>query len=79
MRAARDALTTRGMAFVAAGVVLLGSGIGLGQHDLTRIGLLLLGLPLASALFGYRHDLSLEVSRVASPAGSGSTSPPMSS
>ncbi len=67
MHAARDALTTRGMAFVAAGIVLLGSGIGLGQHDLTRIGLLLLGLPLASALFGYRHDLSLEVSRAASP------------
>jgi uncharacterized protein (DUF58 family) len=67
MRAIRDALTARGMAFLAAGVVLVASGTGLGQHDLTRIGLLLLVLPLAGFAFGRRHDLALEVSRVASP------------
>ncbi len=68
MRNLRDSLTTRGTAFVAAGVVLLLSGMTLGQHDLTRIGILLTALPLASSLFGRRHDLSLEVSRVAAPS-----------
>jgi len=68
MRALRDALTARGLAFVAAGLVLVLSGMGLGQLDLSRIGVLLLVLPVASFAFGRRHDLSLEVSRVAAPA-----------
>ncbi len=68
MRALRDSLTTRGLAFLSAGGVLLLAGIGLGHPDPTRIGLLLIALPLASALFSRRHDLGLEVSRSATPS-----------
>ncbi len=68
MRTLRESLTTRGLAFLSAGAVLLVAGIGLGHEDPTRIGLLLLVLPLASSLFGRRHDLGLEVSRRASPS-----------
>ena len=46
MRRLRDLLTTRGRAFVAAGITLVLCGIGLGFTDLTRIGVLLVALPL---------------------------------
>jgi uncharacterized protein (DUF58 family) len=50
----RDVLTTRGHAFVAAGVVLLVGGLLLGFTDITRVGLLLAALPLFAALHA-RH------------------------
>ena len=46
----RDILTTRGHAFVAAGLVLLVGGLLLGFTDITRVGVLLAALPLLAAL-----------------------------
>ena len=68
MRSLRESLTTRGTAFIASGVVLLLSGIALGQYDLSRIGVLLLLLPALSGLVARRHDLDVEVTRSAVPS-----------
>ena len=46
----RDKLTTRGSAFVAAGLTLLLGGVVLGFSDITRVGVLLTLLPLLAAL-----------------------------
>jgi uncharacterized protein (DUF58 family) len=68
VRGLRDSLTTRGACFLAAGLVLFCAGLLLGQRDLTRIGVLLLALPLAAALLSRRHSLSLEVQRTVRPS-----------
>lgn len=68
MRRLRESLTSRGAAFLASGVVLVASGIILGQHDLSRIGTLLCTLPVLAWFIGRRHDLALEVSREAAPS-----------
>ncbi|HYN28794.1 MAG TPA: DUF58 domain-containing protein [Dermatophilaceae bacterium] len=68
MRSLRDSLTTRGACFLAAGLVLLLAGLALGQRDLTRIGVLLLVLPVGAWLLGRRHSLRLEVQRVVRPS-----------
>ncbi len=67
MRRLRDLLTTRGRAFVAAGTTLLLCGLGLGFTDLTRIGVLLVALPLLSGLLMRRHDLRFSLDRSAVP------------
>ncbi len=67
MRRLRDLLTTRGRAFVAAGITLVLCGIGLGFTDLTRIGVLLVALPLLSGLLMRRHDLRFSLERTAVP------------
>ena len=67
MRRLRDLLTTRGRAFVAAGITLVLCGIGLGFTDLTRIGVLLVGLPLLSGALMRRHDLRFSLERTAVP------------
>lgn len=67
MRRLRDLLTTRGRAFVAAGITLVLCGIGLGFTDLTRIGVLLVALPLLSGLLMRRHDLRFALERTAVP------------
>ena len=67
MRRLRDLLTTRGRAFVAAGITLVLCGIGLGFTDLTRIGVLLVSLPLLSGLLMRRHDLRFSLERAALP------------
>ena len=56
-------LTTRGRFFIALGVVLVSCGVGLGMHDLSRIGLLLLVLPVATLLVTRRHPMTFGVSR----------------
>ncbi|HEX2704933.1 MAG TPA: DUF58 domain-containing protein [Candidatus Lustribacter sp.] len=63
----RDALTTRGWAFASAGGALLLAGLGLGLRDLTRIGVLLLALPLISGILARRHNLDVEVERTLRP------------
>ena len=45
-----DVLTTRGSAFVAAGLTLLVGGLLLRVSDITRVGVLLAALPLLAAL-----------------------------
>lgn len=64
----REILTTRGSAFVAAGVTLLVGGLMLGFADITRIGVLLAALPLLAALITVRSSSLLEVSRRVHPA-----------
>jgi uncharacterized protein (DUF58 family) len=48
--------------------VLVAAGILLGQHDVTRVGILLLALTLMALVLVRRHGLHLEVSRSAVPA-----------
>jgi uncharacterized protein (DUF58 family) len=67
VRRLRDLLTTRGRAFVAAGLTLVLCGIGLGFTDLTRIGVLLVALPLLSGVLMRRHDLRFSLERTAVP------------
>ncbi len=68
MRGIRRSLTTRGTAFAGCGVVLVASGVLLGQRDLTRIGVLVLALTAVALALVARHGLHLDVSRSASPA-----------
>lgn len=68
MHQLRRSLTTRGSAFAGCGLVLLASGVLLGQHDVTRIGILLLALTGISLVLVRRHGLSLDVVRTAAPS-----------
>lgn len=63
-----DFLTVRGKAFLAAGVVLLLAGLGLGVLDLSRIGVLTIALPLIASTIIRRHRLALVVAREVHPA-----------
>jgi uncharacterized protein (DUF58 family) len=67
----RDVLTTRGRAFVAAGLTLLLGGLLLGFSDITRVGGLLAALPLLAAMATRRTRRTsnlVEVSRSVHPA-----------
>ncbi|GAA4406513.1 DUF58 domain-containing protein [Fodinibacter luteus] len=68
MRALRRSLTTRGASFVGCGLVLVAAGILLGQHDVTRVGVLLLALVAMALPLVRRHGLRLDVVRTAVPA-----------
>jgi uncharacterized protein (DUF58 family) len=68
MQALRRTLTTRGASFAGSGVVLVLAGVLLGQHDVTRVGVLLLALTGVSLLLMRRHGLHLEVSRSVAPS-----------
>ncbi len=68
MRRLQDLLTTRGRAFTAAGLTLVVCGIGLGFSDLTRIGVLLVGLPLISAAVMRSRELRYALSRTVRPS-----------
>ncbi|GAA1905364.1 DUF58 domain-containing protein [Lapillicoccus jejuensis] len=59
----RDVLTTRGQAFVAAGITLALCGLGLGFVDITRVGVLLVALPLVAAFLARRQHAALQVER----------------
>ncbi len=59
----KDVLTTRGRAFVAAGVTLAASGWALGFPDISRVGVLLLFLPLVTGLLARRQRASVRVDR----------------
>lgn len=67
MRGALDALTTRGRAFLSAGVTALVCSLALGLGDLTRVGALLVALPLLAAFVVTRGRQRLGLRRVATP------------
>jgi uncharacterized protein (DUF58 family) len=67
MHELRRSFTTRGAAFAGCGAVLLASGVLLGQHDVTRVGILLLALALFALVLVRRHGLHLDVVRTATP------------
>src|SRR6476659_4413924 len=77
MRVALSTLTTRGRAFFSAGITATVCAIVLGQRDLLRVGLLLVVLPLFTALLANRVRYLLSCSREISPtrvqAGQSST------
>ena len=68
MHQLRRSLTTRGAAFAGAGLVLVASGVLLGQHDVTRVGILLLALTVIALVLVRRHGLHLDVVRIATPS-----------
>jgi uncharacterized protein (DUF58 family) len=63
----RDILTTRGHAFVAAGLTLLVGGLLLGFTDITRVGVLLAALPLLAALNARRGNSGVLITRTVHP------------
>ncbi|MFT4287342.1 DUF58 domain-containing protein [Nocardioides sp.] len=73
MREALAGLTVRGRAFLAAGVSAIACAIVLGQPDLTRVGILLVALPLVTTYVvgrgRYRLSLVRSVSPQVIPAG----------
>jgi len=64
----RGTLTTRGRAFVAAGLTLLVGGLLLGFTDITRVGVLVCALPLLAGLGARRHGNDIAVARTVQPA-----------
>ncbi len=67
MGEALSALTTRGRAFIAAGLTCLVCAVVLGQQDLIRIGLFLLLIPLLTVIFVSRARYRLSSSRGVHP------------
>ncbi|MGO9780462.1 MAG: DUF58 domain-containing protein [Streptosporangiaceae bacterium] len=67
MRALIHALTTRGKTFLAIGLAAALSGFGLNEADLLRIGVLLMMLPLLSALAATRARYRLSCTRQLQP------------
>ncbi len=68
MHQLRRSLTTRGAAFAGCGLVLVAAGVLLGQHDVTRVGILLLALTVIALVLVRRHGLNLDVVRTAAPS-----------
>lgn len=71
MKTLRDALstlTTRGRAFLSAGITCVVCVLILGQKDLLRVGLLLLALPLITAIVTARLRFILSCQRTVVPA-----------
>lgn len=67
VRGVIDSLTTRGRAFLAAGVACVGSAVLLGERDLLRAGILVLMLPVATLLFVGRARYRLSCTRSLQP------------
>lgn len=67
MQSLTDALTPRGRAFVTVGIATFVCGFALGMRDLTRIGVILLALPVVSLLVVRRHRLDLDIERICAP------------
>ncbi len=67
MRAVRDVLTTRGRAFVGSGITLVLAGIIFGFPDLTRFGVLLVGLPLICAVLVRTRKTRMRIERHSRP------------
>ena len=59
-------MTLRGRLFVGAGALVVATGLVLGLHDLTKIGLLLVLLPGLAVLLA-RRELDLDITRVVHP------------
>ena len=64
---ALGSLTTRGRAFLAAGVASMGCALVLGQKDLLRVGILLTALPLVTTLVIARARYRLACTREIQP------------
>lgn len=60
-------LTTRGQAFLLLGAVVTLAGVLLGYPDITRVGAVLLLLPLLAMLWVSRRPPSIRVTRTVSP------------
>ncbi|WP_152203834.1 DUF58 domain-containing protein, partial [Georgenia thermotolerans] len=60
-------LTTRGLAFLAAGLAAAVAAVVLGYPDITRIGVLLAALPVLAVLTGWRRTPRLGVRRGVAP------------
>lgn len=67
MRSLRALFTTRGRAFVGAGVVLVLAGVIFGFRDLTRFGVLLVAMPFISALLVRTRKTRMRIERHISP------------
>ncbi|HET6666725.1 MAG TPA: DUF58 domain-containing protein [Intrasporangium sp.] len=67
MHSLRGLLTTRGRAFVGAGLTLSLAGIIFGFRDLTRFGVLLVALPYISALLVRTRKTRMRIERHISP------------
>jgi uncharacterized protein (DUF58 family) len=67
MTQAPDVLTTRGRAFLAAGLTLLTGGLVLGITDITRVGVLLSALPLLAYLFARSRGSDVVAARTVHP------------
>jgi hypothetical protein len=67
MRAALSTLTTRGRAFLSAGITSSLCALILGQRDLLRVGLLLMALPVVTAWLAHRARYLLSCSREIQP------------
>ena len=68
MRTLLRTLTTRGRSFVAAGIAAVACGLLIPEPDLLRIGVLLVALPLLSALGAGRARYRLSCARRVIPA-----------
>lgn len=67
MRSLRSVLTTRGRAFVGAGVTLGLAGVIFGFRDLTRFGVLLVALPFVCAVLVRTRRTRMRIERHTSP------------
>jgi len=67
VRRSLGTLTVRGRSFVAAGLVSVACAFVLGEHDLLRIGALILALPVLSAVAVSRIRFRLSCGRRVSP------------
>jgi len=68
VRDALSALTTRGRAFVAAGLTCMACSLLLGQKDLLRIGILVLLLPMITVVLISRARYRLSCARSVNPS-----------
>jgi hypothetical protein len=68
MREAMSSMTTRGRAFMAAGITATLCAMVLGQKDLLRIGVLLILLPVVTAFFLGRSRYRLGLVRSVTPS-----------
>ena len=77
MRSLLAGITTRGRAFLAAGIAVGALGLGLGQRELVSLGGLLVFLPLLSALAAgrarYRVQCQRQIAPTRVPAGQAAT------
>lgn len=67
MRSLRSLLTTRGRAFLGAGITLALAGVAFGFRDVTRFGVLLVALPFIGAVLVRTRKTRMRIERHTSP------------
>jgi uncharacterized protein (DUF58 family) len=67
MRSLRSVLTTRGRAFFGSGITLVLAGVIFGFRDLTRFGVLLIALPVISAVLVRTRRTRMRIERHTHP------------